>query len=359
MWQAGNYRPRWNTCEAVIILPYTGNWNGQSLPQLENIGRSAMANSTRPLPSSAMREKLLAKQIAGSRYVLHDLAPARGTAWTLALAGREECAPDYVVDRSSYPFHVIEIIAGGRGWVSFGGRRPQPIGAGTIFTSAPATRVLQRTDPAIPLVKFFFALAGRDVPRRLAEAALPVGAVRQLGASAGVLSVAEEVIREGQRHGPRAPAICLKLVELLLLKLADAGQDFRARDDRARENFQRCKALIEAEASRLRNLGEIAAAAGLDPSSVCRLFRRFQGTSPHQFLLRRKMMIAAEFLVDTGGRVGEAADRVGFADPFHFARCFRAVHGVPPSAVRRYRTGSAERPLELGAAGRLGRSRVR
>ena len=29
----------------------------------------------------------------------------------------------------------------------------------------------------------------------------------------------------------------------------------------------------------------------------------------------------------------EAAARVGMDDPFHFSRCFRAVHGVPPSAL--------------------------
>lgn len=52
------------------------------------------------------------------------------------------------------------------------------------------------------------------------------------------------------------------------------------------------------------------------------------------------MMIAAEYLVDTGARVGDAAEHVGFTDPFHFARCFKAVHGVPPSEVRRYRASA-------------------
>jgi AraC-like DNA-binding protein len=70
-------------------------------------------------------------------------------------------------------------------------------------------------------------------------------------------------------------------------------------------------------------------------SSVCRLFRRFQGTSPYQYLLRRKMNLAAEFLIDQGGLVKEAALKVGFADPFHFSRCFKTVHGVAPSELQR------------------------
>jgi len=56
---------------------------------------------------------------------------------------------------------------------------------------------------------------------------------------------------------------------------------------------------------------EISLLIGIKPTSVCRLFRRFQGTSPYQYLLRRKMIQAAEYLVETGGLVKEAAQRVG------------------------------------------------
>ena len=77
--------------------------------------------------------------------------------------------------------------------------------------------------------------------------------------------------------------------------------------------------------------------AGLEVSSVCRLFRRYHDCSPYQHLLRRKMTLAAEHLVTHGGLVKETAQRVGFADPYHFSRCFKAVHGVAPRDLLRYR----------------------
>jgi AraC-like DNA-binding protein len=52
------------------------------------------------------------------------------------------------------------------------------------------------------------------------------------------------------------------------------------------------------------------------------------------------MNIAAEFLVEHGGLVKEVAQRVGFADPYHFSRAFKAVHGVAPRALLRYRQTS-------------------
>ncbi len=292
--------------------------------------------------SPALRDRLLASGVTGSRYVFFNLAPPKQTRWSLAVAGREECAPDYLVSRENYPFHVFEYVAAGRGVVRLGNGREQKIGPGSIYAYGPVMSCWIRSDPAEPLTKFFFALAGREAAAQLAAARLPAGSVRRFAAAAEGLTIAEDVIHEGARQGSYAAEICLKLVEILLLKAADAGGHAAAGDDRARENFLRCRSIIETQTAALSSLEEIAAAVGLEPESVCRLFQRFQGTSPYQYLLRRKMMLAAEFLVQSGGLVKEAAAQVGFEDPYHFARCFRAVHGVTPSDVRHFRRG--ERP---------------
>jgi len=290
--------------------------------------------------SPSLSKHLLASRVAGSRYAFLNLAPAKGTRWALALAGREECAPDYLVNRDDYPFHVLEFVAAGRGFVRLAGGEEQAIGAGSIFASAPKMSTWIRSDPEAPLVKFFFALAGREVEARLTAANLSPGAVRWLTFPAEMLAIAEELIHEGNRHERYAAEICAKLVEILLLKAAGAAAPGAVGEDRARENFRRCRALIDTQARSLASLEEIAHAVRLEPESVCRLFRRFQGTSPYQYLLRRKMALAAEFLVESGGLVKEAAAHVGFDDPYHFARCFKAVHGFAPSSVRGLRRGN-------------------
>jgi AraC-like DNA-binding protein len=273
--------------------------------------------------------------VAGSRYIFLNLAPGPRARWALALAGREECRPDYVVDRPGYPFHVIEFIVRGSGRVRLGAGKPQRVTAGTVVSCAGTQACYIATDATQPLLKFFFALHGRDVPRQLAAAGLTAGTVRHVAIPAEALAVAEEIIREGQRHHPAAPAICLKLLELLLLRLATShSRPAAPTDERARDSFARCKALIDADAATLQTLEDIAVAIRLDPSTICRLFRRFQGVTPYQYLLRRKMTLAAEHLLDRGSLVKEAAASVGFQDPLHFSRCFKAVHGVPPTALR-------------------------
>jgi AraC-type DNA-binding domain-containing proteins len=289
--------------------------------------------------SPVLRERLLASRVTGSRYVFFNLAPQKRTRWSLALAGREECASDYLVNRERYPFHVFEYVAAGQGVVRLGDAREHKIGPGSIYAYGPEMSCYIRSSAGAPLTKFFFALAGRDAAAHLAAAKLPPGQVRRFAASAELLTTAEDVIHEGGRQGSYAGEIGLKLVEILLLKIADEVGHAAVGDDRARENFLRCRSIIEAHTAKLSSLEEISRAVGLEPESVCRLFRRFQGTSPYQYLLRRKMTLAAEFLVQSRGLVKEAAAQVGFDDPYHFARCFKAVHGVTPSQVRGFHGG--------------------
>ena len=279
---------------------------------------------------------LLSQQVTGARYFFLNLKPARNEPLTLVMGGRERCNPDYALNRRGFPFHVLEYVAAGHGEVRLGGRK-HAIGPGMVVAYAPTAHFQVTTDPRDTMVKYFLCLAGTTVQARLKRCGVLLGSVRQLAAHAEVTSVFEDLVREGQRSGTLAPRICAVLFELLLLKIEDASTLAPHASEPAREAFLRCKALIDAQAERLGTLEEIATAAGVEASSVCRWFRRYQGTSPYQYLLRRKMNIAAEHLVENGGLVKEAAQRVGFADPYHFSRAFKSVHGVAPRSLLRYR----------------------
>lgn len=285
---------------------------------------------------------LLATQVAESRTFFLQVAGPWREPVTVALGGWERCRADYTVARERYPYVVLELVTGGRGRVSLDGAEHR-LEAGVCFACGPRTRVRIDTDPTAPLEKFFFALAGPAATRALTRAGLLHGRARRVAALGELRELAEDMTREGRRHGAAAPAICARLAEVLLLKIGEeparaaslgpaAGRGGEGATG-ARENFERCRALIDQHAAAWNSLGDVAAAARLDGSSVCRLFRRFLGVSPHQYLRRRKMALAAAYLLERGGRVQDAAARVGMDDPYHFSRAFKAVHGVPPSAL--------------------------
>lgn len=290
---------------------------------MENLGRPDAAN-------------LLSQQVTEARYFFLNLAPKRSEPLALVMGGREHCDPNYEIVRRNFPFYVLEYVKSGRGSVKLDSAS-HDLGPGMVYAYAPTTRCEIHTDPGDRLVKYFLCFAGDEAPKRLRRCGVPPGRVRQLAAPAEVTSVMEDLIREGQRSGELVRRIGAALFELLLLKIEDMATLTPHASEPARDAFLKCKALIDAEAERLGTLEEIAAATGVEASSVCRWFRRYQGTSPYQYLLRRKMNIAAEHLVENGGLVKEAAERVGFSDPYHFSRAFKSVHGVAPRALLKYR----------------------
>jgi AraC-like DNA-binding protein len=76
---------------------------------------------------------------------------------------------------------------------------------------------------------------------------------------------------------------------------------------------------------------EIAEAGGCSTTTAERLFATHTGLSVQAWARNHRMHEAALLLRTSGLRANEVARRVGFSDPLHFSRVFRATYYVPPS----------------------------
>ena len=298
-------------------------------------GRAPAPNpAMRPTSASATPQAVLSTQVSGSRYFFLALGDTRHPGVVPAYGGFEQCDPDYLIQRDRLEFITLELVVAGEGTVVLDGAST-PLRAGTVFLYDRASRVEIRTDAQRPMAKYFLCLTGDHAARRVRAAGLPPGTVLQVAMFPELRAVFDDLIREGQHHRATTARIAGALVEVLLLKLEElaalAGPAGRGDE----ETFLHCKAVIEADAAKLATLGAITKAVGLDASRLCRLFRRHQGISPYQYLLRRKMALAAELLLDPSVLVKEAAAHVGFRDPYHFSRCFKSVHRVAPREFQR------------------------
>jgi len=284
-------------------------------------------------PNPARAGAVLSTQVSGSRYFFLGLTGTSRAGVIPAYGGFEQCDPDYLVQREHFDFCSLELVVAGEGTVKLNGQE-SPLRAGSLFHYDHTTRLEIRTDPTRPMAKYFLCLTGARARARLRTAGIRPGGVAQLAMFPEVQRVLEDLIREGGHHRATAGRVCGALVEVLLLKIEELA-GFSAQKGAAEETFLRCKGLIEAQAARLATLGDITKAVGLEASHLCRLFRRYQGLSPYQYLLHRKMALAAELLMDPTALVKEAASYVGFADPYHFSRCFKKVHRVAPKEFQR------------------------
>ena len=66
-----------------------------------------------------------------------------------------------------------------------------------------------------------------------------------------------------------------------------------------------------------------------------RSFKRTFGESPHVFLMRRRVELAAQYMVTTDACLSDIALQCGFTDQAHFGKCFRQATGQTPAAWRR------------------------
>ena len=77
-------------------------------------------------------------------------------------------------------------------------------------------------------------------------------------------------------------------------------------------------------------------------SSFAHRFREETGESPAAFVRREKAIIAGR-LLESGLSVTETAAHLGFANPYHFSRVFKQIHGVAPREFKRGSRPSARR----------------
>ena len=124
-------------------------------------------------------------------------------------------------------------------------------------------------------------------------------------------------------------------MEVLVYKIAGTALTHGEPGSAAFTTFRRCRNYIAARYRDHRSLADVAEACGVDPSYLCRLFKKYDHQSPYQYLLRLQMNHAAERMLEEGLQVQEVARELGFDDPLHFSRTFKKVLGLPPAQLIR------------------------
>lgn len=100
-------------------------------------------------------------------------------------------------------------------------------------------------------------------------------------------------------------------------------------------NVANARELINDEYDRKIRLAELAALCDLSQSQLLRAFKKQFGTSPHQYLLDRRIEMAKRCLLsETCEPLGQLAASLGFADQSHFTRQFCRATGVTPNRFR-------------------------
>ncbi len=272
-------------------------------------------------------------QVTEARRFYLDLAPPSTQALAVVCGGCEQSAPDYEIHRGTFPYYSIEYVAGGTGTLALDGGTHRLL-PGSVFVYGPHVRQDIATDRSDPLVKYFVDFAGSQALRMLQQHELAPGVSTHVSALGEIEATFDALVRDGCRGTGFATELCAALLRYLVLKIAESRVPGSAGRTPALATYQRCRQYILDHCNRLMSLDQVARECLVDRAYLCRLFRRYDHQTPHQFLMRRKMHLAAEQLQVTDLLVKQIAARLGFSDPFHFSRTFKRVLGLSPDTFR-------------------------
>lgn len=205
------------------------------------------------------------------------------------------------------------------------GRRP--LHPGDLFLMMPSgkctLKCLSRTG-----VKQTFGFAGPALAPTL----------EQLGIGMRIRYFHPENLAEWKRRSEEAHALLKeggrRALSFFALDVLLAISDLSRRGDSPKELI-RALDFIARNIRRKTGLRELAEELGMSPVSVIRLFVRHLGTTPGEYIRRRRIETAEELLRSGEFSVKEVAAEMNYSSPQYFATEFRKRRGCAPGAAKR------------------------
>lgn len=162
-----------------------------------------------------------------------------------------------------------------------------------------------------------------------------------------LLQTIEDEIAEG---APGWREVIGSLIQQLSIHLLRAHVDVRRADDvelsrvgMVDRRLRRAIEFMHDNCGRELRLGEIAGVAYLSPFHFARLFKKIVGVPPHAYLAALRIERARRLLAETDLSISEVGARVGYEHQSHFTKIFREATGLAPRA---FRTAAMEKTPE-------------
>ena len=219
----------------------------------------------------------------------------------------------------------LELLTAGHTFFEGPDGHGREYGRGTLFWHMPAERTICRyrgDDPySCYVFRFRVVGGGRPCPR----ITIPFHTERLIG-------FAEDAFRQ-YHSGEQGNAAFCAMVYATLLWYAQGSQ--REPDEPYPDSLKAALAFMESRVADKLSVAGIAAAAGISPSHLFPVFRRWLKRSPYQVLLEMRISRAKQLLAGGEMPIKEIAAECGFDSLEVFYHRFVGSEGTAPGAYRR------------------------
>lgn len=263
-------------------------------------------------------------------------APSARTPWGVADARTRP------IERTDYECCTVEYVYKGKGYLTTNGRSFTP-GVNSVYFLHKHSDHCYWPEAADPWAKLFFVVDGP-----LMETLLKAYRLDQV------------------HHLPDCPQLRKYFDEMSQLRAGIGSWDsqaavvfhrfleechallYGAPDSPIPSEILELKTCLDENLYRKVNLDRYCRERQRSRANMIRRFKKYYGTSPYDYLMRRRIEEACLMLRHTAFSVKEIASRLNFADPYYFSNYFKRKTGLAPLAYRR----GATRARPLGGSAR-------
>jgi len=163
---------------------------------------------------------------------------------------------------------------------------------------------------------------------------------------AALLRLVEAEVQTGGATGRLyGESLCLALASRVFGRYAVAPPEERpSRIQLSVQQRERVRDHVHAGLDGDLRLLELARVSGLSMQHFTAAFRNTFGTTPHQYILRERIVQAKRLLVTRPLSIADVALTVGFGSQSHFTAAFRRAVGMTPRHYRAALQNQSERP---------------
>ncbi len=232
----------------------------------------------------------------------------------------------YRIERRHSSISCIEYVRKGAGTVISDGRAHK-ITAGDAYYLEEGHDQRYYADQSNPWEKIWVNFSGA-LARRITECYGIGGRVHYPSLPLGDLL--ERMLALAQNPSAEIEKEATLLLHEMLYRLS--------REVRADETDPRAlaiRAYLDNAISRPISIADVAAAVGISPATVNRVFRATYGLTPYAYLAERRIEAAKQLLRSTSLSVRSIAAHLAFADEFYFSYVFKKHAGISPGRYRR------------------------
>lgn len=229
---------------------------------------------------------------------------------------------------------VLLYCVHGSGWHE-ADNRLHPVRKGDLLLLTPGTQQTCRGHPRDPWTLHWVHALGSRLPAYLCALKGNTSPVMHVGEDPQLIRLFNEILRSLQRGTgfihllPAAHAL-----GYILALLIQKRQDDPTEPGGTIQKVAEAIICMSEHIDQPLRVSALARQASLSPAYFGELFKDQTGCSPRDYLHLLRMHRACQLLQGTSWSMKRIATSLGYQDPFHFSRQFKAFQGISPSQYR-------------------------